>query len=577
MSTCHRIRHALLAAVIWFSFVLLLVQAASAQTCPTPTALTSGTSVATATDASFYSITPGLLRWSAVGVRAGDGKDWNLNAYDGTALFPSCVAGPLATSAGSGIDFAVTDWRIRPANSDYLVAGTGFGTGTSARVQYEQMFYEIQPNRQFNHIYFTADDVLKLQEMPLLAGIRYFFEIWPTTGSDGLKFYLFAPAPSAAGWIPKSNRVLEGGPLVSGGGNLFEYTPSVDGYYALVVTNESGIAGDFLIGAKQCPISTSILTSKVPFFSVMLDEWPGFTPPAHRWGVVGTRGDYVLYGLDIAPGFRDQNGQYALCTDSVAAEQYSGLGAKVIAGDFRYLPLRFYTARMSSQGQPFTIPGGYTEWEDGQDSLVVNAPPTFVSPPEHNVIDTWGVKLVHGGTYNFQLTPNGGATAAYKMLIFANTFPEGTPYWAARPDAIGTDPSFISVAPGQTDLFCVVVVNDNGGTGGYSIQVTSTLVDAGAGPAVPRISRIRGLSPNPSSGLTRIDYELGRSGRASLRIADVSGRVVAELAPVSHTGAGSLTWDGRTGDGRQASAGVYFVALCVDGVAQDRAKMIVLR
>jgi hypothetical protein len=409
----------------------------------------------------------------------------------------------------------------------------------------------------------------------LLAGLRYFIEVWPSAGLDSLRFYLFAPAPTGDGWIPRSGRVLEG-TLVSGGGNLFEFTPSTSGFYAMVVTNEQGLAGDFYIGLKSCPISSHGLYDNLPYFSILVDEWPNFIPPAPRWNVVGVRGDFALYGLDIAPDLRDENGLYGVCTDSVVAAQYSGLGAKVIAGDFRELPQRFYSPHLSVQGQPFTTPQAYIEWEDGLDSLVVNAGPTVVSPPDHNVIDTWGVRLVGGGTYNFELTKDPGATAAYRMMIFWNSLP-GTTSWAARPDAIAEDDSHISVGTPVTDLFCVVVVNDNGGTGGYSIQVTSDLVDAGPGPSLPRVTRIRAMSPNPSPGSTRIDYQLAHAGRVGVRVSDVSGRVVASLAANGVAGAGSLVWNGRADDGTRPGAGVYFVTLSIDGVPQDGAKMIVLR
>src|SRR5262249_45620167 len=342
--------------------------------------------------------------------------------------------------------------------------------------------------------------------------------------------------------------------------------------------NEKGMAGDFLIGLKQCPFGSPGLVDNLPQFSVLTDEYPAFTPPTPTWNVLGVRGDYVLYGMDIAPGLRDYNGLYGSCTDSVVAEQYSGLGAKVIAGDFRTLPLRIYSVHMSAEGQPFSTPWGYTEWDDGHDSLIVNAPPTVVTPPDHNIIDAWNVHLLGGGTYNFHLTKDSGATAQYKMMIFWNSLPPDTPYWATRPDAIGEDPAYISVGTPVTDDFCVVVANDNGGTGGYTIQVTSDLLGAGSGgPAIPRVTRIRGLSPNPSAGATRIDYDLARAGRVSLRVIDAAGRAGAEPAPQGIPGAGSLTWNGRADDGTRPAAGVYLVSLSIDGVTQDHAKMIVLR
>jgi len=557
--------------------LLLVASSQALAQCPGNPPLTSGTSTAVTPSLSQFSVTPPSgAYWSGVGVRQADGLDWNVDVRDETAAFPACYTSTmLLSNQPSGIDFAMTDWRFRPSGTDFVLATTSGPSGTAARIQFDQVFYSDSPNQPFNRLFVAANDVLKVQESPLQAGIRYLFDIRPSAGLDGLRFYLFAPVTSGSGWVARGSRVLEQA-LVSGTTNLIEYTPSVDGVFGIAVTNESALAGDFWITVKRCPFSASPLVDNSPRFSGSLDEWPGFTPPAPRWGVIGVRGEPgSSFNLDVAPGFRDQDGSIPTCTDTVLAEQASGLGARIIAGDFRWLPLRFYTAHMNREGQPSSLSQGYIEWEDGQDSLTVNAPATVVTPPAHNVIDAWGVRMIQGGTYNFQLTPNGGGTASYKMMIFANTFPEGTPYWATRPEALGQDPSFISVGVGQTGLYSVVVANDNGGTGGYSIQVTSNLTDA---TSPLRTSRIVGLTPNPSPGSTRIDYELARAGRATVRVTDVAGRIVADLAvPPGRSGAGSLTWDGHGKDGARPAAGIYFVALWIDGVARGGAKVIVVR
>jgi hypothetical protein len=564
---------------IGFAISALASHQALAQ-CPAPAALTSGTSVAVTPSLTQFSVTPpnGAF-WSAVGIRQADGLDWNIDVRDETAAFPTCYSSPpiVLSNQPSGIDFAMTDWRFRPSGTDFVLATTAGPSGTAARIQFDQVFYSDSPNQPFNHLFVVANDVLKTQETPLQAGIRYLFDIRPSAGLDGLRFYLFAPVTSGSGWVSRGGRVLEQA-LISGTTNLIEYTPSVDGVFGIVVTNESALAGDFWITVKRCPFSASPLTDNFPRFSGSLDEWPGFTPPAPRWGVIGVRGELgSSFNLDVAPGFRAQDGSIPTCTDSVLAEQSSGLGARIIAGDFRWLPLRFYTAHMNREGQPTSLSQGYIEWEDGQDSLIVNAPATIVVPPAHNIIDAWGVWMIQGGSYQFQLTPNGGGTASYKMMIFGNTFPEGTPYWATRPEALGESASAIGVGPGQTGLYSVVVVNDNGGTGGYSIQVTSTLTDAPGPPATPRVSRILALTPNPSLGPTRIDYELARAGRAGVRVTDVAGRIIANLpVPPGQLGPGRLTWDGRAGDGTRPAAGLYFLALWVDGVAQGGGKMIIV-
>jgi hypothetical protein len=191
------------------------------------------------------------------------------------------------------------------------------------------------------------------------------------------------------------------------------------------------------------------------------------------------------------------------------------------------------------------------------------------------VFDAWSVRLIAGGTYTFSIGVNDGGTAIYKILLFANPSP-GSEYWATRDNAVFDTFGPANYSPTATGLHSLVVVNENGGTGGYSVGVTSTLL--GVDPARVGMSRIRSIQPNPSFSGTRIEYELARAGRATMRVTDVVGRTVADVVASSRgAGMGSLSWNGRASSGTRPAAGVYFITLYLDGAAQDRAKMIVLR
>ncbi len=558
------LRAAPVLAALWFA---VLPCSARAQ-CPASPALSTGVSVATASDPAVYSVTPGNNRWSAVGVRAGDAMNWNIEARDATAAFPACFSGVLAnSSAASGIDFVVTDWRFRTAQTDYIGAGTSGQTGTAARVQYEQAQYSETVNLPFDQLTVASNDVLRLAEVQMFAGVQYFIQISPSAGLTGLKLHVYEPVTSGNGWVPRSGQALE--QALATGGNLITYTATGSGIHALVVTNESATSGTFYLAVKSCPSSASAMSDNTPRITVALDDWPGLVPTSLTWGAAGVRGTIGLfYDWDVAPGLRLQNGPFMTCTDSLLAEQASGLGAKVIAGDFRSNPLRFYTAHASLEGQPKTFSEGYMEWEDGQDSIVVNASPTVVSPPANNVLDAWSVRLVKGGNYHVQVTPAGGATANYKAMLFANPNP-GSGYWATRPDAVAEATSFDYHA-NATGLYGLVVANDNGGTGGYSVSLTSNLLGVGPSPVDMR-DGIRAVMPNPAHGPVGMEVTLARAGSARLRVTDVAGRTVAELPLRAAAGAQQATWNGR------AEAGVYFVTLLVDGRARDRATVIRLR
>jgi hypothetical protein len=68
-------------------------------------------------------------------------------------------------------------------------------------------------------------------------------------------------------------------------------------------------------------------------------------------------------------------------------------------------------------------------------------------------------------------------------------------------------------------------------------------------------------SPNPSAGPTRLAFSMPRAGVARLEIFDLSGRRVWSEEALLPAGTHSRTWNGSTGDGGSAGAGLFFVRL----------------
>ena len=69
------------------------------------------------------------------------------------------------------------------------------------------------------------------------------------------------------------------------------------------------------------------------------------------------------------------------------------------------------------------------------------------------------------------------------------------------------------------------------------------------------------MRPNPFRGRTDIAFDVAQAGAVDLAILDVAGRRVRALATGSRLDAGpqNVMWDGRSDDGREAPAGVYWV------------------
>ena len=71
--------------------------------------------------------------------------------------------------------------------------------------------------------------------------------------------------------------------------------------------------------------------------------------------------------------------------------------------------------------------------------------------------------------------------------------------------------------------------------------------------------------PNPFNPRTTISYNLPVTSRISLRIFDISGRLVKTLlnGEMVEAGGKEIVWRGRDNSGRQAASGTYFYRLDV--------------
>ena len=87
---------------------------------------------------------------------------------------------------------------------------------------------------------------------------------------------------------------------------------------------------------------------------------------------------------------------------------------------------------------------------------------------------------------------------------------------------------------------------------------------------VVRTFAIGAVSPNPSRGAVRIEYDVPAEAPVTLAILDLQGRVVTTLADGPHqAGRHERVWSGRTENG-PASAGVYFARVSSRGDVRVR-------
>jgi hypothetical protein len=94
----------------------------------------------------------------------------------------------------------------------------------------------------------------------------------------------------------------------------------------------------------------------------------------------------------------------------------------------------------------------------------------------------------------------------------------------------------------------------------------------GVGDESPRRElALEWAGPNPSAGPSRLTLALPRDAHARVAVYDLAGRVVRTLVDGwQSAGVVSLSWDGRSADGRRAGPGLYFVRGVVGGSSVTR-------
>lgn len=127
----------------------------------------------------------------------------------------------------------------------------------------------------------------------------------------------------------------------------------------------------------------------------------------------------------------------------------------------------------------------------------------------------------------------------------------------------------MGLPPGAKIYYSYALIKD-GVEKARSAEVEITL------PVLPAVAtRLLPNVPNPFNPMTEIKFELNKTEHMSLKIYDVTGRLVRELANGTLTsGPHSRTWQGRDGSGRQVPSGTYYVRLVTQTKIDNRKIML---
>ena len=93
----------------------------------------------------------------------------------------------------------------------------------------------------------------------------------------------------------------------------------------------------------------------------------------------------------------------------------------------------------------------------------------------------------------------------------------------------------------------------------------------------PKDYKLYNNFPNPFNPSTKIAFELPKASHVTLKIYDVLGREVAQVADQNYpAGYNETTWYGINGDGEQVASGVYFCRITA-GAWSKVIKMMMLK
>lgn len=302
--------------------------------------------------------------------------------------------------------------------------------------------------------------------------------------------------------------------------------------------------------------------------------------------ICGHFDSYAFYSPNFAPGaddnasgasavleaarvMRDYDFEYSIRYIAFSGEEYGMYGSG------------HYAQQARAQGDSIlgVINGDMLAYVDVlPESLEVIAKPS--NPPCEPLADFF---IACADTYTTLLT--------HKQLSYTMVYSDHAPFWDQGYLALcniedwtnyGTNNPFIhstgdSIGAGFNNLaFCTECTKaEIAALALLAVPVGTGVAEA---PADWPGNVVLGIRPSVSKGLFAISLTGGSTALAGLRIHDVTGRVVKNIAlPSSEIGGLlSVTWDGTDNAGHQLAAGIYFVAVD-NGAATQTEKLILVR
>lgn len=400
--------------------------------------------------------------WTAIAVRPDPTNDWDLVTYSSPAAFPGCVTGVLASSA-AGVGF--TDFVIGDFNSGANTVGTYYnkivrysGTSGTCLAEWDSGADALAVNDTPTERTTNSGDLLEVWDVFLEAGKTYTLTL-DHSGAGSLKAMLFRN-PAGVYWAQRSARVLE----VTTNGT---YVAPTSDWYAVVVVNDNGGTDTYRVSVGNC-LPPAALTSTVAVpASAPWGLLTSFAQASNYYTAIATRSDDNAQDWDLGVFSTASGAAFPTCfTGSLAGSAYGSGVTDFVVGDFNSganTPGTFYARAFPYGG---STSSAKVEWDSGANQIVVDQLPTTRTTGPSDLIECWDISLNGGQNFGIHFTHDGAADL--KLFVFRNP---GAGYWVGRGSADLVTTGNTTFGAPASDWYSLVVVNDNGLPGTYSLGV----------------------------------------------------------------------------------------------------------
>jgi hypothetical protein len=143
---------------------------------------------------------------------------------------------------------------------------------------------------------------------------------------------------------------------------------------------------------------------------------------------------------------------------------------------------------------------------------------------------------------------------------------------------MNADPLFCDPATLDLGLFNTSPCAAANSGGCYLIGAKDVACEqTGVDDQAPAANRLYQCHPNPFNPTTKIEFDIQSTAKVSIRIFDVTGRLVRVLVDETlDAGRHDAVWDGTNESGAKAASGTYFCRMTAGSFTESR-KLILLR